>query len=265
MGRFPRARHAHEHGLVLLSQGAHYRIERTETGEFLLFAESGDPERLRDQLQLYQRECAYWPPVAPVLPESEVTIEAALVWIVLLLTAYTISLQKPEWVVAGRVDTEAMLAGEWYRAATALLLHADIGHLAGNMGFGAMFLFWLCRQVGTRAALLGTFIAGTVGNLLNVWIYYPEIHRSIGASTAVFGTVGMMAAFAIGAGLRMRSWRSLRVWTIPLVTGLILLGWFGAGENPRTDVSAHLTGFVAGLPIGFAIGWLKGARQKPGR
>ena len=40
---------------------------------------------------------------------------------------------------AGRMDALAMLGGEVWRTVTALTLHADMAHLAGNMAFGAAF------------------------------------------------------------------------------------------------------------------------------
>jgi rhomboid protease GluP len=74
-------------------------------------------------------------------------------------------------------------------------------------------------------------------------------HSSVGASTAVFATLGLLAAYA---------WRRRRDqgdrWAYrwaPLIAGVILLGFTGAGGE-RTDVLAHLTGFVMGLVAGVA-------------
>jgi len=56
-------------------------------------------------------------------------------------------------------------------------------------------------------------------------------------------------------------WRAVFV---PLAAGLTLLGLFGAGDL-RIDVGAHVTGFTAGLVLGFWRGTLarKGAPPKP--
>ena len=66
-----------------------------------------------------------------------------------------------------------------------------------------------------------------------------------------------------GFGVRAdpHPWRAVFV---PLAAGLTLLGLFGAGDL-RTDVGAHVTGFAAGLVLGFGRGALarKGAPAKP--
>jgi MYXO-CTERM domain-containing protein len=87
----------------------------------------------------------------------------------------------------------------------------------------------------------------------------PAAHSSVGASTAVFATLGLLAAYA---------WRRRRDegdrWAYrwaPLVAGVILLGFTGAGGE-RTDVLAHLTGFAAGLLAGVAHAALRVPRGR---
>jgi hypothetical protein len=79
------------------------------------------------------------------------------------------------------------------------------------------------------------------------FVHQPAMHSSIGASTAVFATLGLLAAYA----WRRRAADGGR-WAYrwaPLVAGVILLGFTGAGGE-RTDVLAHLTGFVMGAVAG---------------
>jgi membrane associated rhomboid family serine protease len=105
-------------------------------------------------------------------------------------------------------------------------------------------------------------LASTGANALNAWVESPA-HRSIGASTAVFAALGMLATYTWRRGyLRDTPWRS-RI--APIVASLGLLAFTGtAGEN--TDLGAHLFGFITGLAMGLAIArfaaveWLSNAR-----
>lgn len=254
LGKFRRARKAHEFGLVALSQGSAYWVEEIE-GAFVLFVEPEKAARVRAQLQLYTHERRHWPPrMVQDLAEHPSQLTGPLIWVVSLFFAYALSSRDPQMYELGKASSQAIFDGEVYRAFSALLLHADFGHLASNMGFGALFLYWLSRQCGTWTALIGSVLAGTLGNLLNAAIYYPEPHFSVGASTAVFGIIGMLVMVPVGAQLLAgQGWRSMRFWLAPLVIGSVLLAWFGSG-NERTDVSAHLCGFVCALPLGWLAG-----------
>ena len=79
----------------------------------------------------------------------------------------------------------------------------------------------------------------------------PATHQSVGASTAVFTALGLMAAHSWRTRLPLRlSWA--RRWA-PLVAGAVLLGWLGtAGEG--TDVVAHVMGFIVGCLFGATAG-----------
>jgi membrane associated rhomboid family serine protease len=77
----------------------------------------------------------------------------------------------------------------------------------------------------------------------------PATHRAVGASTAVFTALGMLAAHSWRTRFHLPQRWALR-WA-PLVAGVILLGWLGSGGE-QTDLVAHATGFVVGVLIGAA-------------
>ena len=145
-------------------------------------------------------------------------------------------------------SAERILAGEYYRTLTALMLHADMLHLAGNMIGLALFGTAVCSIVRPGPGWLMILLSGIIGNLGNALLYRSG-HISVGASTAVFGAVGILCACQFwykirGAGQRARAW-------LPIAGGLAFLAILGTGGR-RVDLMAHLLGFVAGIALGLA-------------
>jgi membrane associated rhomboid family serine protease len=148
----------------------------------------------------------------------------------------------------GDLDGARVQDGEWWRAITALTLHTDAPHLLANLAAGIWFGLLAGRQLGPGNAWFLTLLAASGSNLLEA-LFGPAEHRAVGASTAVFAMLGVLAA---------NTWREhyprvQQRWAVrwgPLVVGVILLGWFGS-EGERTDVVAHVGGFVLGLAAGF--------------
>lgn len=166
---------------------------------------------------------------------------------------------------AGAADAERICNGEWWRTVTALTLHADAAHLLGNL-FGLVFLGYLvARIMGPGLGWFLVLAAGGAGNAAIAALVSPH-HVSVGASTAVFGALGILVGFSgtqkafLGRDER-RAWRTE---LFPLGAGLSILAMWGA--SPGTDMAAHLTGFVAGLilSIPFSVReyhWMKGRVQ----
>ena len=175
-----------------------------------------------------------------------VVVYAGVILLIAMLTAQ--SALNVDWLAVGRMQAGEVKAGQWWRTATALTLHLDAEHLASNLLFGAVFGLLAGRILGGGVAWLAIVVAGALGNYINALVQ-PPIHSSIGASTGVFAALGLLVAHA----LRPRNStpeKPLKRWS-PLIGGVILLGFIGVGGE-RTDVAAHLTGFLAGLLIGWA-------------
>jgi rhomboid protease GluP len=157
-----------------------------------------------------------------------------------------------DWFPVGRMHAEKVIAGEWWRTVTALTLHLDTGHLAGNIVFGTVFGLLAGQAFGGGMAWMIIVIAGSTGNYINAMIQAPT-HTSVGASTAVFAALGVLVAHAFRPGARVHeTW--IKRWS-PLIGGILLLAFIGVGGE-RTDVTAHVTGFFAGLVIGWGCSWL---------
>src|SRR5712671_4103138 len=156
------------------------------------------------------------------------------------------------WFARGSADAEAFLRGEWWRAATALTLHADYAHAAGNLVVGAVLLWALARRIGPAAAAWIALGGGVLGNVLTA-LAVRRGYVSVGASTAVFAALGALALVQAVARRRMA--------LLAVGAGAALLGLLGTGQN--ADLFAHLFGFAAGGALGVAAGPL--ARHPPRR
>ncbi|WP_029459902.1 rhomboid family intramembrane serine protease [Solidesulfovibrio alcoholivorans] len=167
------------------------------------------------------------------------------------------------WREIGAGDSAAMLAGQWWRAATALWLHADPAHLFGNAACAALFLSLLCRETGLGFGFALTVAAGIGGNVCKALVQGPGMHF-LGASTAVFGALGALGGVRLSgfqAGLSAR--RFLAAGAV-----LMLLAMLGAGSEETTgqvDLAGHFFGFLCGTALGLAAGWRLCRAGKPGR
>ena len=154
-----------------------------------------------------------------------------------------------DWLGAGRIDGALLRDGEWWRTITALTLHSGLRHLVGNIIFGAFFGLFAGRLLGPGVAWLTIVLAGAAGNALNT-LLLESAHRSIGASTAVFAALGLLAGFVWRGRLMSQERWPYRVG--PIVGGLALLMFTGTGDA-NTDIGAHLMGFLCGLAAGILL------------
>jgi membrane associated rhomboid family serine protease len=170
--------------------------------------------------------------------------------LVLLLVAYAVS-DAPfgiDWIAAGAVQVPAAgHAMEPWRAITSLTLHQSPEHLFSNLGFGIGGGILCTRLFGYGIGWLGILVAGILANLVEMAIG-PSGHAAIGASTAVFGAVGLLSGYAWRQRLTLRE-RWLYRWA-PLIGGVSLLAALGAGDA-HVDVLGHLLGFLAGVLLGW--------------
>jgi membrane associated rhomboid family serine protease len=167
--------------------------------------------------------------------------------------AVTTSAAPQDYINVFGADARRILGGEWYRCATALLLHADAAHIAGNMAGVALFGGAVCAVTGVGVGWLMILACGVLGNLMNA-VAYETGHLSIGASTAIFGAVGIVSAIqAVNAVRTGKGWKRM---FLALGAGVTLLGFLGT--SARSDVGAHLFGFFNGILLGGAYGlWMK--------
>ena len=252
--------------LVLDARFVSCRLEH-DAGGWCLLVPASHLDKACEELRLYEEENRNWPPAAPPAhPLAENTL-ATLSVLVLLATFHNLTqldvtlpaFSQPDWVALGNAQAANILDGQWWRLVTALTLHADSLHLASNLAIGGIFVIFLCRELGSGLAWSLLLGAGALGNLANAYAQPPG-HSSVGASTTVFGAVGILAALSL---VRYRQ-QLQRRWPLPVASALALLALLGT-EGKNTDLGAHLFGFLFGAFLGLITEYLLGRYGRPGR
>jgi len=151
---------------------------------------------------------------------------------------------------AGLMDSRAVHAGQWWRPVTAVMLHADLPHLAANVTTGLLFLGLAMGTFGPGMGLLTSFLAGVAGNVIGLWIY-PDTHRGLGASGMIMGALGLLASQWLTLLRHGLTARELAVRGV--LSGGLLLVLLGFSPAARVDVLAHVAGFGTGLALGAVL------------
>jgi rhomboid protease GluP len=238
----------HEFSLVLEARDIEHEVGESG-GSWVLSVTPSLVHRAYGEISRYSAERSV-PRSIPnrMEPFSGAAIGAIGYALILLLTAYCagIGLFGADWLSSGALDAGA--GREWWRALTALTLHLDQEHLLGNLLFGVVAGMAAGRLLGPGVAWASILGAGALANYVEILIA-PATHRAVGASTAVFAALGLLAGLAWRQRLTLRERRWYR-WA-PLIAGVCLLTLLGAG-NARVDVLGHALGFLFGV----GVGWL---------
>jgi len=238
--------------LVLAARDVTHRMERTGGG-WRILAPAAEAGRAVAELSAYRAENRP-ARLAMVLPRHENRTSTTLA-LSLLLAFFALThtnlpdlgLYAHTWNELGSAKAGRILDGEWWRLVTALTLHADAAHVLGNVVVGVLFIVPICAMLGSGPGWLAVLLSGLVGNFVNALVQGPR-HDSIGFSTCVFGAAGILA------GLRAMTGTGRSPVLTSVAAGLALLALLGVGGE-RTDVGAHLFGFLSGLGLGLAVGW----------
>lgn len=226
--------------------------------QYVLEVDADEAARAVSQLGQYELERRPPPPPPPPPPSHPYAWVGCIVY-VLTLVAIGLLVSNGVWRLdafeVGALDAGRVQGGQWWRAWTALTLHMDGAHLAANVAAGVWFCYLAAAQIGSGSAWFLIVTGAACANLLE-GLLGPSSHLSVGASTAVFTALGLLAAHS----WQLRSSYTQR-WAVrwaPLVGGVVLLGWFGSGGGEETtatavtqiDIVAHATGFVVGCVLG---------------
>jgi membrane associated rhomboid family serine protease len=241
-----------EAALVLTALEIDHEVTRLD-GRWQLSVAAAHAPRAGEELSAYDRERSA-PRVGPQpIAELGTGWNGVVAYGVLLVLVTILARQEvfgADWFGAGRLDAGRVTAGEWWRAVTALMLHADFGHLASNIAFGGFFGLYVGRYLGSGAGWAAILAGGVIGNIVNAWIQ-PASHLAVGASTSVFAALGLLSAYTWRRGFFTNTPWKERI--APVTAAICLLAFTGTGTgtgSDNVDVMAHLTGFVSGFGLG---------------
>jgi rhomboid protease GluP len=244
---------AEEWELVLLAQGLSPSMRRSPDG-IVLSVPAAELAKAVAGLSAYEQENPQ--KVAERIEPIEAgSVLAGITIALMLLLFFFVTVQwlpALAWFERGSADARLIIQGELWRNVTALTLHADVAHALGNAVAAALFFSAVTSMAGVGLGGALVLVAGAVGNFANAFLHGSP-HDAVGASTAVFGAVGILGSLGMMRRCRRASSR-WRVW-LPVASAFALLGMFGSGGE-RVDIWAHLLGFVIGAGLGIAVAWL---------
>lgn len=236
--------------LVLISQGLSPTVDEGLDG-FVVRVPASETAAALAALAAYDKESSRAAP-QPVEPPQPISLFWGIVIGELLVLFFFIThLKSPNisWFERGSADAERILSGELWRVVTALTLHADIAHVLGNAAAAAIFFSAVCSMLGAGLGSALILLAGAGGNYLNAFMYGSS-HISVGASTAVFGAVGILGI--LGMSQRRRTSLVARRKWLSAAAALALLAMLGTAGQ-RVDLFAHLFGFAAGALLAAVV------------
>jgi membrane associated rhomboid family serine protease len=262
VGRYHDLALAHEHGLVILAMHEPcWVMPAAGPHAYSLLAQADAASGIAREIRAYEQEKAENLP-SPAPDETPFPHSAGwhvwAIWMLVLVGCFSWQHNDPTLADHAASSSTGLIArGEWWRPFTALFLHSDVPHLVGNLVSGAIFGTLLARLIGPWRAWALILASGTVGNAITSVVAWPESFLSIGASTAVFGGLGILSGLAFAATLRARFNLPWARTAAPVIAGIVLLGWLGGGsEGSNTDVLGHVFGFSSGLAAGIVYGGL---------
>jgi rhomboid protease GluP len=228
--------------LVLVSQGIESVIsQREHDGAWVLEVVESDLRRAVEAIAAYERENAtVW--------RQEVKWTGLLFdirsvfWFAALATFHFFAaVSRTDFQTAGLMDRTALQHGEWWRLFTAVTLHADIAHLAANVTAGIVFLGLAMGCFGWGNALLLSLLGGAIGNVGTFFVH----NYSLGASGMVMASLGLLTAHSLSFGKHEKRTVWLGRGVIAGCLLVVLLGF-----SPKSDVVAHVGGFIGGAVLG---------------
>jgi membrane associated rhomboid family serine protease len=231
-------------GLVLASQSITTKIDFDPAARrWYLLVSAHDGQNAFAAIRQYHLENRGFRWTEPARWSRESFNWGALVWAAVLVGIYWFTPSGGALRAAGIMDSNAVASGQWWRIFTAMTLHEDAEHLAGNLFAGTILVGLAMARFGGGTALLAAFLAGACGNVFSLAMNQKPFD-GLGASGMVMGALGLVVAQAWPRA----NGKPLRRRFVGVAAGIMLLALYGV--TPGSDIAAHVGGFVGGLALG---------------
>jgi rhomboid protease GluP len=173
-----------------------------------------------------------------------------LMFVVSYILAQEIGSFADALYILGAKDNAAINTGQWWRLLTPMVLHGGIAHLL----FNSWALYILGRDAeriyGSLHFIVIYGLAGLAGSIAS-YIFHPGA-LSVGASGAIFGLLGALAAFTyVARSLIGHEASKMQLGQIATLALINLAFGFIPGSN--IDNAAHIGGLIVGGLCGFLL------------
>lgn len=142
-----------------------------------------------------------------------------------------------------------MKQGEWYRLFTCMFLHNGIEHIFNNMLVLAFIGSSVELEIGSRrygVLYIGSgILAGCTSMVYNM--LRNDMVVSVGASGAIFGTVGAMLCLVLFRKGRRAGY------SVRQIAWMAFLSLYGGFTSQGVDNAAHIGGFIGGFLIALLL------------
>ena len=147
--------------------------------------------------------------------------------------------------------------GDWYRLATNMFLHWNLGHIGLNM-LALYFIGSPVEQYLGRARYIGLYLVSGLAGSAGALVYAP-LTPSLGASGAVFGVLGAMLILEWQLTGRLAG-QAMTWIAINLVFDYAYNGFGG-----NISIGAHIGGVIGGILITLGYAHWRGTRAQYGQ
>jgi membrane associated rhomboid family serine protease len=200
--------------------------------------------------EVFHDRIDHWTPHTPVI--WTLLVLNILVFVLMWLDPSGLGSPQAEALKLARWGSNAgplTLSGQWWRLVTSMFLHGGLLHIFFNM-----FALWQVgrlveRMFGSTRFFALYMMAGICGSLASV-LWNPHVN-SVGASGAIFGTIGGLLAFIRrpDSGVPGTIVKDLR----GSLSGFLLFNIAAGLVYPHTDNAAHIGGLAGGYLAGHLL------------
>jgi membrane associated rhomboid family serine protease len=246
---------AFEWGLVLSAMNIPHKL-KINGSKASIEVNEGYEDEAAGQIELYEEENKFEETAVKASPSPIVPVLAIFTSLFIFQTILYRTSSYDLWVKVGDSSNLDIRNGELWRVFTALTLHAGFAHFLSNAFMGGVVFYGLFSIFGSGPGLFLAVMAGAAGNMATALIIPAEYH-SIGASGAIFGAFGILAAdrmISPKGGLKKPDWK-------PAAAALVFLGLFGTSGG--SDIIGHLMSLVAGFCLGLTARIILGPEKYP--